>query len=338
MAAARRLDMTRHLRVTEADVGRITAKLFLTEGDRSRNLSAYWVLLGLAATIAAAGVVVDSTATVIGAMIVAPLMTPIIGMAVALVLADRRQLTVSAGLVLSGALLVVIIGYAMGLLVPYDVVASTNTQVSGRVQPRLIDLVAALATGLVGAFALLRDDVSDTLPGVAIAISLVPPLAVVGLTAESRAWDESAGALLLFATNVAAILATATALLLPSTLRDAAGRAGRTVGTVRGRTLAVLVIAVLLIAVPLAYSSQQVVRDQSVLVSARPVVQSWAGGQDQVESMTMDQGWLHVVVLGPSPRPEAPALRDALDRAGLDAVPLLVEWVNGSSERVQEAG
>ena len=80
--------------------------------------------------------------------------------------------------------------------------------------PRLIDLLAALATGVVGAFALIRADVSDTLPGVAIAISLVPPLAVVGLTLRVRGADESLGALLLFGTNVAAIIATGTVLLL----------------------------------------------------------------------------------------------------------------------------
>jgi len=76
------------------------------------------------------------------------------------------------------------------------------------VNPRLIDLIAALATGAVGSVALVRRDISDTLPGIAIAISLVPPLTVVGLTAESRAWDESFGALFLFGTNVASILAT----------------------------------------------------------------------------------------------------------------------------------
>ena len=65
--------------------------------------------------------------------------------------------------------------------------AETNSQVAGRVNPRLVDLLAALATGAVGSIALARDDISDTLPGVAIAVSLVPPLAVVGLTLESGA-------------------------------------------------------------------------------------------------------------------------------------------------------
>ena len=96
-----------------------------------------------------------------------------------MVLADRRHLLHNMGLVLAGALVVVAIGYLVGSLHTGDVVAATNTQVSGRVSPKLIDLTAALATGVVGAFALVRSDVSDTLPGVAIAISLVPPAAVV---------------------------------------------------------------------------------------------------------------------------------------------------------------
>lgn len=186
------------LTVTASDVDRITGKLFLSLGDRKRNLSAFWTLLVLAAVIASAGVVADSTATVIGAMIVAPLMTPILGTALAIVLADRHQLGHSIALVLGASASVVAVGYAVGLTVQLDVVAATNSQVAGRISPRLIDLVAAVATGLVGAFALVRSDVSDTLPGVAIAISLVPPLAVVGLTLESGAYDEAAGALLLW--------------------------------------------------------------------------------------------------------------------------------------------
>jgi uncharacterized hydrophobic protein (TIGR00271 family) len=176
--------------VTGADVDRMVDRMFL---GTPRQRSAFWVLLVLAAIIAGAGVVADSVATVIGAMIVAPLMTPILGTALALVLADSRRVVGSALLVVAGAAAVVAIGYALGLLVPGPVVAETNSQVASRVAPKLIDLVSALATGAVGAFALVRSDVSDTLPGVAIAISLVPPLAVVGLTLEADAPDQAAG-------------------------------------------------------------------------------------------------------------------------------------------------
>ena len=72
----------------------------------------------------------------------------------------------------------------------------------------MVDLVAALATGAVGSVALTRPDISDTLPGVAIAISLVPPLAIAGLTLQSGSPSQCLGALLPFATNVVAILAS----------------------------------------------------------------------------------------------------------------------------------
>ena len=105
-------------------------------------------------------------------MIVAPLMTPILGTSFALVIADRRRMLRSLLTVVVGAALVVAIGFLFGLVDPLGTFTEENSQVTSRVSPALIDLIAALATGLVGAFALVRSDVSDALPGVAIAISL----------------------------------------------------------------------------------------------------------------------------------------------------------------------
>lgn len=170
--------------ITADDLTRMRTQLLFDGQDAGRKLTRFWTLLILAGVIAAAGVVADSTATVIGAMIVAPLMTPIVGTVFSIVIGDLRNLARSLALVVSGGAAVVAIGYLVGRLVSYDVVAETSSQVAGRTQPRLIDLLAALATGVVGAFALVRPDVSDTLPGVAIAISLVPPLAVVGITSK----------------------------------------------------------------------------------------------------------------------------------------------------------
>ncbi len=170
--------------------------------------SRFWLLLVLSSIIASAGVVADSTAAVIGAMIVAPLLGPIQGTMLATVLGDRVNLARSFVMVVAGAAAAIAIGYVIGMLVTGDVTAATNSQVAGRVSPRLIDLLAALGTGVVGSVALVRCDISDTLPGVAIAISLVPPLTVVGLTLESGALGEAAGAMLLFVTNVVAIIAT----------------------------------------------------------------------------------------------------------------------------------
>lgn len=315
---------------TGADVDRMTERLFL--GTRVQR-SAFWALLVLAAVIAGAGVVADSVATVIGAMIVAPLMTPILGTALALVLADSRRVVASAALVVAGAAAVVVIGYALGLLVPEPIVADTNSQVAARVAPKLIDLVAALATGVVGAFALVRSDVSDTLPGVAIAISLVPPLSVVGLTLESGAPGQAAGALLLFATNVTAIIATGTAVLLGYRVRAAAVAAGRPVGRLRARTVVVVALLVVVVAVPLGIGSYHVFRDQAIVVAAQPVARQWAEARSwDVVGVTVREGVLQVAASGPPPSADGASLRRALDEAGLADVPARVSLVVGGSQ------
>ena len=326
--------------VTADDVERMSSKLYIASGaDRRRKSSAFWVLLVLASVIASAGVVADSTATVIGAMIVAPLMTPILGSALAIVLADRRQVLKNVGLVLAGAAAVIAIGYLVGLIYQLPVDAANNSQVAARVSPRLIDLVAALATGAVGAFALVRSDVSDTLPGVAIAISLVPPLVVVGLTLESGVPDESLGALLLFGTNVAAIIATGTLVLLLYRIRDVAAAAGLPVGRLTGRTLVTVGAMVLLVAVPLAFGSSQVYREQHIIAQAKPVASTWAGAQGwQVTEVAYRQNALRVVALGPPPEADAGSLRAALDAAGLSDVDVRVTLVVGGSKDLPATG
>ena len=236
--------------LSEVDIKRMRDQLFFEGPERNRRLSRYWLLLPLAVVIASAGVVSDSTATVIGAMIVAPLMTPILG----IVLADGANLRRCVVLVVAGAAAVVVIGWLVGLFVPYPVVAATNSQVAARVTPRIVDLVAALATGAVGSVALARSDISDTLPGVAIAISLVPPLAVVGLTLESGVPRQSLAAFVLFVTNVAAILASGIVVMAFHRVHRVFGAAGsRYSGAV-----AIIGALLLVVIVPLWINSDRI--------------------------------------------------------------------------------
>lgn len=327
------------LRVTGADVERIVDRLYLSRGDRRRNLSAFWILLLLSGLIASAGVVATSTATVIGAMIVAPLMTPILGTALAIVLSDRRQLGRSVVLVLSAAAAVVLTGYVLGLLTQLEVTAVTNSEVAGRVSPRLIDLVAAVATGLVGAFALVRSDVSDTLPGVAIAISLVPPLAVVGLTLESGAGDEAAGALLLFSTNVAAIIATSTAVMLAVGVRQAARDIDIEVSALRGRTLVAVIASLIAVSSPLAAGSVSVAREQWVVAQARPLAEEWTESQGwELTDVFVRGRTLYIVALGLRPKADLDGLRADVSEAGLGDYEVEVTLVLGGSRTAVQEG
>ena len=107
--------------------------VFFDGPDAPRRLSRFWILLTLAAIIAGTGVIADSTATVIGAMIVAPLMIPIQGTMLATVLGERANLIRSLGLVVTAAIAAIAIGFGLALLTPNDVVAATNSQVAARV-------------------------------------------------------------------------------------------------------------------------------------------------------------------------------------------------------------
>ncbi|MGW3395777.1 DUF389 domain-containing protein [Streptomyces hydrogenans] len=316
--------------VDEMAARRMADALFIERAWGGASSSRFWVLLVLASVIASAGVVGDSTATVIGAMIVAPLMTPILGTALALVLADRSHVVRSALLVFGGAVAVVLIGMLLGwIAAPPDAFAS-NSQVSSRISPRLIDLLAALATGTVGAFALVRTDISDTLPGVAIAISLVPPLAVTGLLITVGRYHDAGESALLFATNVAAIVATGTLVFLAYRVRDAARAAGLTVGAFHGRTLVAVAAVVLLIAVPLTTGTVSVARDRALAADARPVAEHWAtAGAWQIASVDARNGVVLIGVLGLPPHPAPTALRAALDRAGMSDADLQLRLVGG---------
>lgn len=166
----------------------------------------FFALMGFAAVIASMGVITDSTAVVIGAMLVAPLMTPLMGMAISLVMGWPNRLTRSAAIAVGGIVFAIGIGALLGLISPSIIDTTTNTQILSRTSPTILDLITAVAAGAAGAYGLSRPDVSDSLPGVAIAISLVPPLAVVGISYSQADWTSGNGALLLFATNMIAIL------------------------------------------------------------------------------------------------------------------------------------
>jgi len=313
--------------------------VFFEGATQRRKLSRFWVLLILAAVIATAGVIADSTATVIGAMIVAPLMTPILGVVLAIAIGSRANLLRSVLLVVAGAALVVALAYLVGMLVPIDVLAPSNTQVAGRINPRVIDFLAALATGAVGAFALVRDDVADTLPGVAIAISLVPPLAVVGLTLEAGATDQSRGALLLFLTNVAAILVTGVAVMAVYRVHrtsavvraDAAiAEAGPDEEVAIGRGYPVLIVLLLavVVAVPLIAASRRLTASTVKTDQVAAVAEDWVRGTGwQVTSVQLRDGRVVVRALGPPPSPSPKELRRMLDERGSKHTDVALELV-----------
>ena len=227
----------------------LTEDLDLRSGDSTSKQSAFWTMLVLSSVIACTGILSDSTATVIGAMIIAPLATPIMGIALGLA---KQQRNGSTRFVVGGALLVIVIGVLASHLVPAGFVLLDDSQISSRTSPGMLDLVAAIATGFAGAVALSRRDVAAVLPGVAIAISLVPPLAVVGVCLGKGDVSLALGALVLFLSNLLAMVLAGvlTYTALGYTTESLVERARH-----RRQHYVVLWSLIILVAIPLAANS-----------------------------------------------------------------------------------
>jgi uncharacterized hydrophobic protein (TIGR00271 family) len=164
----------------------------------------YLVLAVCSCIIATIGLVTNSPAVIIGAMIVAPLMMPLRGLALAAVEGDFRLFRCSVVSIAVGAILAIalsaLVHHIIGL--PESGFAS---EIRNRTQPNLADLGVALAAGAVSAFAKIRPRLSDAVAGTAIAVALMPPLCVVGIYLSTGNWDASQGALLLYITNLLGI-------------------------------------------------------------------------------------------------------------------------------------
>ena len=162
----------------------------------------FMIMQGMAAAIASLGLLQDSPAVVIGAMLVAPLMTPIVAMGLGHAQANIRLIQIASRTVLRGFTTAFVIGVLIGWLM----CDAPTAEMESRGLPNFRDLIIALASGVAAAYALGRPNLLSALPGVAIAAALVPPIATAGMAAALAEWRLAGGALLLFTTNIIAIV------------------------------------------------------------------------------------------------------------------------------------
>ncbi len=168
----------------------------------------YWLQLVLSMGIATLGLALGSTAVVIGAMLVSPLMAPLVELGMGLV-AGSPGLTLRALVRSAGSVAVVVAGSALlTLLLPFH---ELNAEIASRTSPTLLDLLIATFVALVAAFTTVRStsDTASAAAGTAIGIALVPPLCVAGFGIGTGDWPVAEGAALLFTANLSAILGVA---------------------------------------------------------------------------------------------------------------------------------
>lgn len=297
------------MRVGDPGADDVADKLMLDETRHRPQLIRFFALMAFAATIASFGVLADSTAVVIGAMLIAPLMQPLMATSLALVSGWTAALGRSLGLVIAGAVVTIGAGVFATAVIGQGTDPATNTQIITRANPNLLDLAIALAAGAAGAYAYSRRDVSDSLPGVAVAIALVPPLAVVGVTLQLGDTASAAGALLLFATNAVAIIAMGALTFVGTGVAGGDSRSRRPVG---GWVLAIAgaSAAVLWVLVANSSTSANVGARETI---ARGVVDGWIDGRDYaIDALDIDGSDVRLVLIGPEAPDDAADLADRL--------------------------
>ena len=186
-------------------------ELFKVLRHNAHLKSTYLVLMVLSTIIATFGLFANSTPVVIGAMILAPLMSPIISLSMGTLRQDKSLIynsliTISAGLFIS-----LLFGILITWLTPLQ---TAGSEIMSRTRPNLLDLGIAVFSGVAGAYAHAREEVAKTLAGVAIAVALIPPLAVSAIGIGWMDWSIFSGAALLLLTNLAGMVFAAAATFL----------------------------------------------------------------------------------------------------------------------------
>ncbi|MDP2214505.1 DUF389 domain-containing protein [Phenylobacterium sp.] len=257
-----------HGAAPHTDADRLQIEAEIAEG--ARISPGYFALLFCSCGIAALGLLQSSAAVVIGAMLISPLMGPIMGMGMGVARLDARAFERAAVALALGAAVSVA---ASALIVWASPLKDVTPEILARTRPTLLDLVVAILSGFVGAYVLITKR-PGVVAGVAIATALMPPLAVVGYGLATGAWNMAGGALLLFLTNVVAILGAVFAVARRYGFQPIVRRRRR------WEELA-LVATLLLLSLPLAVSLRDIVVEARETARVRSAIQGVFEGGDQ---------------------------------------------------------
>ena len=302
----------------------VVGDLFPEEPALRSYLYRFAILQSLSVLIATFGLISNSTAVVIGAMLVAPLMTPVLAVAAAMVSGwPARQ----------GTFFVVVVAASLGsaflawatteLLVPDS--TPISAEILARTSPTLIDVGIALAAGAAGAYATVRKETSGALPGVAVAVALVPPLATVGVTFALDRTELALGALLLYLTNLAGIVLIGALVFL---LTGFAPRLQLISEERRIRTgILVATVAVVVVSIPLGIQTWNSIETNRNTNAASDRVQAWLEDTGLQETdIEVDGERVMVDVVGPDkPPPPGPLAEDLAGELG-NTVKVNVKW------------
>ena len=235
-------------------------------------------MTSMSAGIAILGLLLSSPAVVIGAMLLSPLMGPIMGAGFALAVGDSVWLKESGKAILLGTIISILFA---ALVVTMSPIQTVTAEIAARTRPNLFDLAVALFSALAGAYAMIRGRMG-TIVGVAIATALMPPLAVVGFGLATFNWSVFGGSLLLFFTNLMTIALTATGMARLYGFRSVLSERQSQV------QVAIMTVIFVALAIPLGFSLKQIAWEANVSRSANGYIKDQFGDRASVSKIEID--------------------------------------------------
>ncbi len=332
-------------------------------GSATDTGASYWLVLGMAGAIALLGLSLNSAAVVIGAMLIAPLLAPVIGLALALAIGDGRLAAQTAVAIAVSTMVVIGVAALITVMLPFSEITA---EIASRTRPTTLDLAIAVFSGLAGAVVTVSrgDRLAGAVPGVAVSVALVPPLAVTGF-GIGTGWDWTVirGSLLLYGANLAGIVMSAMIVFLIAGMHRAevveevsrwhresrpSGLAGwterapgvRSMGILRSipARLVLVLMFVALVVIPLSESLKQITREARVQRAVREAAKPFsAPGRAFIVSrdVTLGQHRTRVILNVATTRWFDDSTRRAFEqRASADAgepVDLVLEQLPASS-------
>jgi uncharacterized hydrophobic protein (TIGR00271 family) len=253
----------------------ILNQLFFEGEARMPYVKQFYLLLALSALIASLGLVRNSSAVVIGAMLLSPLMTPILAFAASLVMgwpirAGRTAIRLFfATFFVFGLAYLLLFVYRVptNVVIPPEILARTN--------PKMAELLIGLCAGIAAAYMLIHRETVSVLPGVAISVALVPPLCAAGLLTYVQEYALAWQAFVLYATNLVAIILTAGVVLLFTGLKPNVKDLKLNLRVAAGMILITFFVA--LVAVPLSIRTFNDLQDRHDRQVAISVIRDWIG-------------------------------------------------------------
>lgn len=177
--------------------------LFSTLRQEAKVNSIFVVLMFFSAVLATVGLYLNSASVVIGAMLLAPLMNPIVALAMALLRQDMKLSVESIKTIVVGVLITLLTAASIAWVLPLE---HLTEEMQGRIKPSILDMIVAVVSGAAAGYAKYNSKIASTFAGVAIAVALVPPLATAGIGLGWGDWVMLYQAFLLFLTNLIGII------------------------------------------------------------------------------------------------------------------------------------